>query len=209
MPKVTEEHIEARRRQILEAAFRCFARKGFHPATMHDICTEAELSPGAVYHYFSSKEDIILASCNESQDRDLLASLTAQADTPTAELLARMSDAFLLPLGAPEALPMVRASVQMWAEMAVNDRVRAGAQEAVEQVAEGLRQVVAQGQARGDLDSRLDPLAVAHVLMAVYEGLFIRLASTGTDVAQFNDVVKALLTGSFWTGRKAAKVRTS
>ena len=43
MPKVTEEHVEARRRQILSAALRCFAREGFHRATMQDICRQAEL----------------------------------------------------------------------------------------------------------------------------------------------------------------------
>ena len=59
MPKVTQAHLEARRQQILDAAFGCFARQGFHQTTMQDICREAELSPGAVYRYFDSKEAII------------------------------------------------------------------------------------------------------------------------------------------------------
>ena len=66
MPKVTEAHLEARRHQILEAASSCFARRGFHQCTMHDICAEAQLSPGAVYRYFHSKEEIIEAMCEES-----------------------------------------------------------------------------------------------------------------------------------------------
>src|SRR5437870_5035015 len=61
MPKVTEAHLEARREQILDAAAECFARKGFHRSTMHDICQMAELSPGAVYRYFRSKDEIIEA----------------------------------------------------------------------------------------------------------------------------------------------------
>ena len=62
MPKVAKEHGEARRRQIVDAAYRCFARRGFHQTTMRDIYQEAGLSPGAVYHYFASKDEIIQAS---------------------------------------------------------------------------------------------------------------------------------------------------
>src|SRR2546426_7751892 len=55
MPKVTDAHLEARRQQILDAATECFARKGFHRSTMHDICQMAELSPGAVYRYSGAR----------------------------------------------------------------------------------------------------------------------------------------------------------
>ena len=48
MPKVTEAHLEARRQQVLDPAFACFARQGFHQTTMDDICREAGLSAGAL-----------------------------------------------------------------------------------------------------------------------------------------------------------------
>src|SRR5688572_13388491 len=59
MSKVTEEHVEARRRQILSAALRCFAQQGFHRTTMQDIFREADLSPGAVYSYFAGKDELV------------------------------------------------------------------------------------------------------------------------------------------------------
>src|SRR5262245_4718474 len=65
MPKVTEEHVEARRRQILAAALRSFARDGFHRTTMQDIFREADLSPGAVYSYFEGKDELIRAIIGE------------------------------------------------------------------------------------------------------------------------------------------------
>jgi hypothetical protein len=46
MPKVTEAHLEARRRQIVDAAAACFSQRGFHQTTMQDICKQAALSPG-------------------------------------------------------------------------------------------------------------------------------------------------------------------
>jgi AcrR family transcriptional regulator len=69
VPKVPEQHLADRREQILQAALVCFASKGFHRTTMQDICTEAGLSAGAVYHYFAGKEEIIAASCARSSQR--------------------------------------------------------------------------------------------------------------------------------------------
>lgn len=59
MPKLKPDTQRARREHILDAAERCFARSGFHRCTMHDICREAEISPGALYVYFASKEALI------------------------------------------------------------------------------------------------------------------------------------------------------
>src|SRR5204862_6993317 len=50
-----------RRDEILVAAQSCFARAGFHQTSMQEICTEAGMSPGNLYRYFRSKEDIIAA----------------------------------------------------------------------------------------------------------------------------------------------------
>jgi TetR/AcrR family transcriptional regulator, transcriptional repressor of aconitase len=71
VPKVSEEHLDARRRQIVDAAIVCFARDGFHRATMQDICREARLSPGAIYRYFSGKDEIVEAIADERHAREL------------------------------------------------------------------------------------------------------------------------------------------
>jgi AcrR family transcriptional regulator len=56
---VSEEHLERRRQQILDAARRCFIRKGVHATSMQDIFAESDMSAGAVYRYFKSKNAII------------------------------------------------------------------------------------------------------------------------------------------------------
>src|SRR5437899_8379150 len=50
-----------RRSQILDAALVCFAKRGFHQASMHDISAEAGISVGLIYRYFENKEDVISA----------------------------------------------------------------------------------------------------------------------------------------------------
>lgn len=65
MARVSQEHLDARRRQILDGAALCFARNGFHATSMQDVLKEVDLSAGAVYRYFSGKEELIAAIVTE------------------------------------------------------------------------------------------------------------------------------------------------
>ncbi|HLA24177.1 MAG TPA: TetR/AcrR family transcriptional regulator [bacterium] len=64
MPRVTAavkaKLSETRRAQILEAAVRVFARRGFDRATVKDIARSAKLSEGSIYNYFRSKEELLV-----------------------------------------------------------------------------------------------------------------------------------------------------
>ena len=60
MPKVSPEHTEARRRQILEGAQRAFARHGYEGATVAKLEAEIGLSRGAIFNYFPSKQDLFV-----------------------------------------------------------------------------------------------------------------------------------------------------
>ena len=68
MPKVDQEHLDARRQQIVDAARERFATHGFAHTSMADIVTESGLSTGAIYRYFGSKEEIVIAVCEQASD---------------------------------------------------------------------------------------------------------------------------------------------
>ena len=78
MPKLKPATQRARREHILDAAEVCFARSGFHRTTMQDICKEALVSPGALYIYFASKEDLIagIAERNRAEFAERFAELS-------------------------------------------------------------------------------------------------------------------------------------
>src|SRR5262245_53415234 len=64
--------IEARRKQILDAATKVFGEKGFHPTTIRQIAKEAGVADGTIYNYFASKNDLMLAildRLNETEQR--------------------------------------------------------------------------------------------------------------------------------------------
>ena len=68
----TPKIVEDRREQILDAAVRVFAEKGFDRATNKDIASEAGITPGLIYHYFKSKEDLLRAILEEHSPLRLL-----------------------------------------------------------------------------------------------------------------------------------------
>ncbi len=79
-----------KRRMILDAAVRVFARQGFHTCRVADIADEAGVAYGLVYHYFSSKEEILDTLFLERWDYMLAAIAQADAEQPSprAKLLA-------------------------------------------------------------------------------------------------------------------------
>jgi AcrR family transcriptional regulator len=72
-----------KRRLILDAAVRVFARQGFHTCRVADIADEAQVAYGLVYHYFSSKEEILDTLFLERWD--LMLAAIAEADASASE----------------------------------------------------------------------------------------------------------------------------
>ena len=81
MRRVNAQLQSDRRTEILDAAERCFARSGFHGASMQEICAEAGMSPGNLYRYFRSKEELI-AGISERNRAEAAASFAAVGEAP-------------------------------------------------------------------------------------------------------------------------------
>ena len=61
MPKVTDAYRVARRDEIIDAALRCFAEKGYQRTSMADVIDEPGLSAGAIYGHFAGKKELFAA----------------------------------------------------------------------------------------------------------------------------------------------------
>jgi AcrR family transcriptional regulator len=179
MPRVSQEHRDARRRQILDAARRCFAVNGFHATSMQDVLREAKLSAGAVYGYFGGKEDIVMAIATES-----LGTITGAIDEllrdeppPLHEALARIA-AELERLDRERGVANI--AIQAWSEALRNPVLRERAQDMYGKVRGAMARLVQAYQARGEIDPAADPLDVASVLVSVAPGFFVQRAVMGS-----------------------------
>jgi len=171
MPKVSDEHKAARRRQILDAAATCFARDGFHRTSMQDIVRESGISAGLVYRYFEGKDDMIAAIVTEwHEQRQIVLAETAYLD-------------LLRAVGDPDARERMRLGVQIWAEAIRSPRVAEVARRTIDEP----RAAVA-GLFAGNGDG------FARVLIALYQGLQLQTAWDETvDNEAYVAAVQALL----------------
>lgn len=69
MPRVSQDHLDARRRQILDGARVCFARHGYEGATVRRLEEIIGLSRGAIFHHFKDKESLFLALAEDDATR--------------------------------------------------------------------------------------------------------------------------------------------
>jgi AcrR family transcriptional regulator len=164
---------KARQQQILNAAATCFARTGFHQTTMQQICAEAGLSPGSVYRYYSSKDELIGALIDEERAEalSLISQVRHQAD-PVAALSALVFTA-LTAIDLPGAAAL---DIEVTAEAAHNAAVAARVRESYSSCDEALATVIRDGQQQGLIAPDLDPQTTATLLLALFDGLTVRRA---------------------------------
>jgi TetR/AcrR family transcriptional regulator, transcriptional repressor of aconitase len=179
MPKVTDEHKAARRRQILDAAARCFARDGFHRTSMQDIVRESGISAGLVYRYFTGKDDMITAIVTEWHDQRQ----AALAEGPAAETYLEL----LRAVGDPSARERMRLGVQIWAEAVRSPHIAEVARRTIDEPRAAVAELL---QAAGEPN----PDGLARALIALYQGLQLQTAwDSEVDNEAYVDAVQALL----------------
>jgi len=160
---------EARRAQILEAAFRVFAERGFHAARMDDLVRESGLSKGSLYWHVESKEDVFLALF-DALEAEVFA---AWDDEETHEhavvgLLEREGEIVL------QRMVAQRAAVAAWMEFLAHPAARERMQLTYERSRGRLAGLIRRGIEAGELDPALPVDEVAALLTGAVEGLVLQ-----------------------------------
>jgi AcrR family transcriptional regulator len=175
MPKVSQSYLNARRSQILEAANVCFSRDGFHRTTMQNIVKKSKLSPGAIYNYFESKEEIIEAIANERHAKELLLVTEARKESDVASVLKRIRDAFFGELRNPKERLRRRVGIQLWAEAQRNPGILKIVRRGVNGPHKLLRAIISDAQRRKEISDGVDPDAAARFMIAAFQGFVLQL----------------------------------
>jgi TetR/AcrR family transcriptional regulator, transcriptional repressor of aconitase len=177
MPKVGQAHLDARRQQIVDAARARFASHGFARTSMPDIVTGSGLSTGAIYRYFTSKDEIVMAVCEQANDA-FPAELTAEAISRFLEHVRTLA----------REKGHARLTAQIYAEAAISPALATIVQ----------RQLAALRTAVADLipdEHRSEAAAIAEAFVAVCAGYSQQLAVRGdVDSAPFTNAVLKILT---------------
>jgi AcrR family transcriptional regulator len=196
MPRVSQQYRDARRREILEAAGRCFAEKGFHSTSMQDFFAATGLTAGLVYRYFSSKDELIATLAGEALEllhAGVEEAVGAEDPPGTEEVLGRLLRT-IDELDSREG--MARVAVQVWGEALVNPGVAAITTAGIARLQEALARLVRTAQEAGQLDPELDPAYAARALYSILPGFLLQRAlDPAVDRAGYEQAARALVAG--------------
>ena len=184
-----------RRRQILEAAVKVFAQKGFHTSRVGDIAEEAGIAYGLVYHYFESKEDL-LETIFRTTWTEMLARVheVEQAKVPAAEAVRQVTALILRTWRRDPDL--VRVLVR---EVTRNQHVQREVEE-ITSAMEALERIVRKGQESGEFRTDLDPRLAAAIFYGALEEVLSgwvlgQLPDRDEDITRAEQNVVTVLTG--------------
>ena len=170
MPQPQLEPVTDRRTQILEAAVVCFAKRGFHQASMHDISAEAGISVGLIYRYFQNKEAVIAAMADRhKKEINELVERAQQAPT----LLEAMETLFTA--NCCEDSPKVISAfvVDLYAEASRNPQMADLVRDVLQTAMSGVIDVIARSPEVKNSAHDLSPKQMAELIFAVARGMLM------------------------------------
>jgi len=188
--------VEDKRRQLLDAAVRVFARKGFHASRVGDIAEEAGVAHGLLYHYFKSKDQVLEAVFHENWSL-LVARIESVEETaePASDQLRHISAIVLRTwLHLPD---VVRVVIQEFGR----------SPELGERIGEltlpidAIQRVITRGIESGEFRKDVDPVFAATVVYGAIDELLTgwvlgRLPSAEEDVAKAEQtMIEVILAG--------------
>jgi TetR/AcrR family transcriptional regulator, fatty acid metabolism regulator protein len=191
VPAVSQEE---KRRQILEAAVRAFARKGYHACRVGEIAEEAGVAYGLVYHYFGSKEEVLQTIFRETWTQMLarIGELEAEGDPPHEQV--RKVTALILRTWIRDR-DLVRVLVR---EVTRSPEQLQQQIDEIGHAYEALERIVRRGQESGEFRREIDPQLAATVFYGALEEVLTgwvmgQLPSGEDEVAKAEAAVVALL----------------
>jgi TetR/AcrR family transcriptional regulator, repressor for uid operon len=187
---VRAEKREAQVNRILEAARTCFVQSGFRGASMHDICREAGMSPGALYRYFPSKEALIEAIAERDRVNDLR-NLAQIGAGPT--LIDGFVNSVMNHFKDHHARGMGPLFTEIRAESMRNETVAACCQKTEGEFIKIFNAFLTQAKAGGQIDPVADISAIVPMMMALGEGMMLSdVIGQGVDPVDVEKILRAM-----------------
>src|SRR5262245_56376717 len=168
-PQIASSNAD-RRTQILDAALVCFAKRGFHQTSMHDISGEAGISVGLIYRYFANKEAVISAMADRHK-REIHDVLERARQAPT--LLESLE--ILFTAHCCENSPKVVSAfvVDLYAEASRNPEVATLVRDVLQTSMDGVTDLIARSPEGKNGVSGLTPNEKSELIFAVARGMLM------------------------------------
>jgi AcrR family transcriptional regulator len=173
LPKLKPEELESRRQEIIDAARTCFLRNGFHRTTTDEICRQASITPGGLYHYFGGKDEII-AAVIQQQAQDVTGRIRGMLDAAGGmrPAFGEVAQLFIETMNDPNIDSVVRLEIEIWAEGMKNPKLGEISREAWALRQELMESMVERGAKEGLYNTKdVDARGLGSLLVAILLGM--------------------------------------
>ncbi|MFT4414775.1 TetR family transcriptional regulator [Fredinandcohnia humi] len=193
MPKVSEEHKELRKQQVLLAAMEVFKRKGYEKATLKDIVEEAKMSRGWIYLYFNDKNEIFkaLLSYLDKQQEEQFVNLKNTGGTVLEVLRTYFSDIkSSISSNSPSLYPAI---YEFWITSWRDEETRAFFLDRYARVVALFTSLLSQGIESGECSSETPVEEIAKMMMSNMDGIMVHSLAFGPEKIDIENQVEQLL----------------
>ncbi len=170
MSQPQTDSVPDRRSQILEAAVICFAKHGFHQASMHDISAEAGISVGLIYRYFENKEAVISAMADRHK-KEISEMLERARKAPT--LLESLEILFTAHCCENEPRVISAFVVALYAEASRNPRIADLVRGVLNTAMDGVTELISRAPEAPNAVDDFSPRELAELIFAVARGMLM------------------------------------
>jgi AcrR family transcriptional regulator len=186
---VSQDQLDARRREILAAARTCFARHGYEGATVRRLEEETGLSRGAIFHHFRDKDSLFLAVAED----DAAAMVATVAEHGLVQVLRDLRARACDPASEPEVTGWLGTQLEVSRRLRTDPEFAKRWAQRSDAVAAATRERLQRQRDAGVLRDDVPVDVLAQFLELAYDGLVLHLA-TGRpvdDLGQVLDLVEA------------------
>jgi len=179
---------EGKRRRILDAALKVFARDGYYNAKVSEIAKLAGVAHGTIYLYFKNKEDLLISIFKELMG-DLLEHVKAEVekiDSPKEKLRKLIELQMELAQEYRELSELMLIELRQSSKLLKSDAI-----DMIEEYIRFIEGILRHGMERGEFREDLDPTAVATIIYSSFEGMITRWLLEG-DAFDLNRASKGV-----------------
>lgn len=193
-PRVTEEYKRQRKLEIIRAARAVFWRKGYLQMVMQDVIDETGLSRGAVYDYFSNKDELFRAVI---EDGDIEARTEFDALTQTSPVWPRLEELIVRTeqdtIYQPESATGIRAQIEYVVASAHDPGVEQWLRDRYEWFVSAYVAAFEAAVRRGELSPILPLETIARFVVSSTDGMHIGVMAAGAKAVRLADQTQALM----------------
>jgi AcrR family transcriptional regulator len=182
MPKVSAKYKEEKRNHILESALKCFGEKGYQATIIDDIVKDSNISKGAIYNYFESKEEIYLQLLQKRTDTFFEEMEQVNAHLTSAnEKLANLFKRFKKQELKEENQQSMRVYIEFWLYGSRQEDLKMVLAERYNKFIDYIVKIIVEGQESGEIKKDLDPQNISRLFWAVRDGNVLHYSFLGEE----------------------------